>query len=681
MSNKKKSKGRLQQYLGWPIFFVVAIAVVNVIVFFIDRTAGFVVLPLTLAGAAAAGLLFWYQKTRIYGEILDLTADNAQVQHQVLTQLPVPYGLMDESGHMLWANERLWNLFELSKNHRNYLWDIFAEIKKKDFPLTEESYRYNAVLDGGSYRLELERIPVTEAMMSLDMLGLQDAEGSLYGVYLYDETDIVRYRRENDEEKMVVGLVYLDNYDEVLESIEEVRRSLLVALIDRKINRYMTRMDGLIKKIEKDKYLVILRKKYLSALKEDKFALLEDVKTVSIGNDKAVTISIGLGLGADTYTKNYDFARTAIDMALGRGGDQAVVKEKDSIVYYGGKSQKMERNTRVKARVKAHALRELIEKSDKVLVMGHRIGDVDSYGAAIGIHRICTTLGKKCHVVSDTVTASLRPMLDRVQAHQETDEPVLISCEKALEIVDTSTLVVVVDVNRPSYTECPGILNRGCDVVVLDHHRQTSEKVENPVLSYVEPYASSTCELVAEILQYVGEEVRISSSEADLMYAGIVVDTNNFINKAGVRTFEAAAYLRRNGADVTRVRKMLRDDMDDYKARAAAVSEAEIFAQSYAISVCPSEGLESPTVVGAQAANELLNIVGVKASFVLTPYKGEIYVSARSIDEVNVQVIMEKFGGGGHMTIAGCQIKDCTVADAKELIKHTVTKMVEEGDI
>ena len=214
--------------------------------------------------------------------------------------------------------------------------------------------------------------------------------------------------------------------------------------------------------------------------------------------------------------------------------------------------------------------------------------------------------------------------------------------------------------------------------MVLDHHRQTSEKVENPVLSYVEPYASSTCELVAEILQYVGEEVRISSSEADLMYAGIVVDTNNFINKAGVRTFEAAAYLRRNGADVTRVRKMLRDDMNDYKARAAAVSEAEIFAQSYAISVCPSEGLESPTVVGAQAANELLNIVGVKASFVLTPYKGEIYVSARSIDEVNVQVIMERFGGGGHMTIAGAQLKDCTVVEAKELVKHTVTKMVEE---
>ncbi len=681
MSSKKKSRGRLQQYLMWPAFFAAAVAVVNLIMFFAYGKAGWIMLPLTAAGVVAAGLLHWYQKTRIYSDVLDLTADNAQVQHQVLTQLPVPYGLMDETGHVLWGNDRLWQLFELSSKHRNYLWDIFAEIKKKDFPLTEESYRFSAQMDGGFYRLELERLPVTEEMMSLDMLGIRDTQGGLYGVYLYDETEIVLYRRENDEEKMVVGLIYLDNYDEVLESIEEVRRSLLAALIDRKITRYLTRMDGLVKKIEKDKYLVILKKKYIAALKEDKFALLEDVKTVSIGNDKTVTVSIGLGLGADSYTKNYDHARTAMDMALGRGGDQAVVKDNDSILYFGGKSEKMERNTRVKARVKAHALRELIEKSEKVLVMGHRIGDVDSYGAAVGIHRICMSLGKKCHVVSGVVTTSVRPFLERVQNHMEGEEPLLISCEKALEVVDTSTLVIVVDVNRPSFTECPGILNRGCDVVVLDHHRQMAEKVDNAVLSYVEPYASSTCELVAEILQYVGGEVRISSSEADLMYSGIVVDTNNFINKAGVRTFEAAAYLRRNGADVTRVRKMLRDNMDDYKARAATVSAAEIFGQAYAISVCPSEGLANPTIVGAQAANELLNMVGVKASFVLTPYNSEIYVSARSIDEVNVQIIMERFGGGGHMTASGTQLKDCSVEDAKELIKQTVIKMAEEGDI
>lgn len=456
---------------------------------------------------------------------------------------------------------------------------------------------------------------------------------------------------------------------------------MLVALIDRKINRYVARMNGLIKKLDKDKYLALIKKKYVAGMKEGKFALLEDVKTVSIGNDMSVTISIGLGFGGDTYSKNYEYARAAIDMALGRGGDQAVIRERDNISYYGGKSQQMEKNTRVKARVKAHALRELIENSENILIMGHSNGDVDSFGAGVGVFRIAATLGKRAHIVADTIDPQLRPMLNRIQSNLEAEDALIMSREKAVEMVDDNTLIVVVDVNRPSYTECPDILKKSGNVVVVDHHRQMAEQVENALLSYVEPYASSTCELVAEILQYVDEEVKITSSEADLMYAGIVVDTNNFVSKTGVRTFEAAAFLRRCGADVVRVRKLLRDNMDDYKARAAAVSQAEIFEQAYAISVCQAEGLNSPTVVGAQAANELLNIVGVKASFVLTEYNGVIYVSARSIDEVNVQVIMEKFGGGGHMTIAGAQIRDCSIQDAKELIKETVSKMVEEGDI
>lgn len=678
---KKKNKGRLLQYLNWPIYFTAAAAFVNIVLFFVDRTAGFVELPLTVACAAASGLLYWYQRTRIYQDILNLTADNAQIQHEILTGLPVPYGMMDETGRILWGNERLRQLFKLEKNCRRPLWDIVPEVKERDFPPDEERYLRHIQLGEEYYRLEIDRIPVPEEMVSVDMLGLRGDQGGLYTVYLFDETEQVRYQKDREEEKLVVGLIYLDNYDEVLESIEEVRRSLLVALIDRKINRYVARMEGLIKKTEKDKYLVLIKKKYVAGMKEDKFSLLEDVKTVSIGNDMSVTISIGLGMGGDSYNKNYDYARAAIDMALGRGGDQAVIRDRESISYYGGKSQQMEKNTRVKARVKAHALRELIESSEKVLIMGHNIGDVDSFGAGVGIHRIASVLGKRSYIVADTVGALLRPMLDRVQAHLETDEPLLISGEEAMEMVDASTLIVVVDVNRPSYTECPGILTRGNNIVVLDHHRQMAERLDNAVLSYVEPYASSTCELVAEILQYVDEDVHISSSEADIMYAGIVVDTNNFVSKTGVRTFEAAAFLRRSGADVVRVRKMLRDKMDDYKARAAAVSQAEIFEQSYAISVCPSEGLESPTVVGAQAANELLNIVGVKASFVLTQYKEVIYVSARSIDEVNVQVIMEKFGGGGHMTIAGAQLRDCSIQDAKELIKQTVSKMAEEGDI
>ncbi len=682
MEKKKKETSRISQYLVWPVYFAAAAAVMNAILFFVDRNAGFTALPFTLSFALAAAFLSVYQKKRVYPEILSMAADNAQIQNRILTGLPVPYGLMDDTGRILWGNERLRQLLNLERNSTKPLWDAVTEVKAKDFPLSEgQPYVRHTCLGEENYRLEIESIQMPKEMVSVDILGLRNDQGGLYTVYLFDETEQMRYAKDREDEKMVVGLIYLDNYDEVLESIEEVRRSLLVALIDRKINRYVARMNGLIKKLDKDKYLALIKKKYVAGMKEGKFALLEDVKTVSIGNDMSVTISIGLGFGGDTYSKNYEYARAAIDMALGRGGDQAVIRERDNISYYGGKSQQMEKNTRVKARVKAHALRELIENSENILIMGHSNGDVDSFGAGVGVFRIAATLGKRAHIVADTIDPQLRPMLNRIQSNLEAEDALIMSREKAVEMVDDNTLIVVVDVNRPSYTECPDILKKSGNVVVVDHHRQMAEQVENALLSYVEPYASSTCELVAEILQYVDEEVKITSSEADLMYAGIVVDTNNFVSKTGVRTFEAAAFLRRCGADVVRVRKLLRDNMDDYKARAAAVSQAEIFEQAYAISVCQAEGLNSPTVVGAQAANELLNIVGVKASFVLTEYNGVIYVSARSIDEVNVQVIMEKFCGGGHMTIAGAQIRDCSIQDAKELIKETVSKMVEEGDI
>ena len=394
----------------------------------------------------------------------------------------------------------------------------------------------------------------------------------------------------------------------------------------------------------------------------------------------AVTLSIGIGMNGDTYSQNYDYARTAIDMALGRGGDQAVVKCGQKIQYYGGKAQQLEKTTRVKARVKAHALRELLETKDCLLIMGHKIGDIDCFGAAIGMYRIAAALNKKAHIVINEVTSSVRPMMERFETGDYPKDLFLTGSEAA-DIVDNNTALVVVDVNRPSITEEPDLLKLVKTIVVIDHHRQSSEIITNATLSYVEPYASSACELVAEILQYVADSIRIKSPEADAMYAGIVIDTNNFTNQAGVRTFEAAAFLRRNGADVTRVRKLFRDSMEDYKAKAEAVRQAEVYKKYFAISVCPAEGVESPTVVGAQAANELLDIVGMKASVVLTPYEGKIYISARSIDEVNVQVMMEKLGGGGHRTIAGAQLPGATVEEAKEKVKGVIDMMLEKGEI
>lgn len=332
---------------------------------------------------------------------------------------------------------------------------------------------------------------------------------SLIAMYLYDDTELKSYIKKNEDNKLVVALAYLDNYEEALESVEDVRRSLLIALIDRKITKYFSNFDGLVKKLEKDKYFLIMRQSSLEALKEQRFHILDEVKTVNIGNEMAITLSIGVGLNASTYIQNYEYSRIAIEMALGRGGDQVVIKNGNNITYYGGKTQQMEKNTRVKARVKAQALKEFMSTKDRVVVMGHKITDVDALGAAIGIFRAGKTLGKSVSIVVNDPTKSIRPLIAGYVNNPDYEPSMFVDSEQAKDMVDNNTVVVVVDTNRPSYTECEELLHMTKTIVVLDHHRRGSEVIENAVLSYVEPYASSACEMVAEILQYFSDDLRI----------------------------------------------------------------------------------------------------------------------------------------------------------------------------
>ena len=417
-------------------------------------------------------------------------------------------------------------------------------------------------------------------------------------------------------------------------------------------------------------------------MQDKHFELLSDIKTVKIGeNSMSVTVSIGLGTDGLTYAQNFEYARNAIDLALGRGGDQAVIKTKDQVTYYGGKSQTVEKNTRVKARVKAQALREIITAKENVLIMGHRNPDADAFGAAVGIYCISKVLGKNAYIVMDNPNSDIQPIVDTFVNGSEEFEDVLITSQQAIDFASTGSVLVVVDVNKPSITECPDLIKYCKTIVVLDHHRAGNEVIENATLSYIEPYASSACEMISEILQYAADNVKIRPEEADCMYSGIMVDSNNFQSKAGVRTFEAAAFLRRCGADVTRVRKMFRADASEYKAKADAVSQAEIYRGVYAISICTADDCPSPTVIGAQAANELLNIRGIKASFVLTEFGSKIHISARSIDEVNVQLIMERMGGGGHLSVAACQLEGTQIEEAIGELKNTIDSMMESGEI
>ena len=506
-------------------------------------------------------------------------------------------------------------------------------------------------------------------------------ESVLYIMGVTDETERIRMAQEIREQRMVVGVAYLDNYEEITGVIDEVRLALIMAHIDRKVTKYFSRMGGIVKKIEKDKYFLAIPMKNVETMREDNFYILDEIRDIKIGNDQHITMSIGLGIGEGSYDTRYEYSRTAVEMALGRGGDQVAIKSGDDIEYFGGSAHTVSRTTRVKARVKAHALKELLMKNDNVLIMGHKIPDLDSIGAATGVYRIAVSHGKRAHIVLNEISSSIRPVVERLSASSGQGNPMFISGEDAEEMMYENTLLIIMDTNRGSYTEHPKLLELGSSVVVIDHHRKMNDSVNKAVLDYVEPYASSACEMVVEILQYIGDNIKVKMDEADAMYAGIVMDTNNFINKTGVRTFEAAAYLRRNGADTVRVRKLFRENMEEYKARAETVRNAEIYMEKFALSICPSQGLESPTIAGAQAANELLDIKGVEASIVLTEYQGKIYLSARSIDSVNVQIIMERLGGGGHGTMAGAQMTGCTVEEAKEYVKVTLHDMTEEGVI
>ena len=683
MKKKKKIQysGKLKSYMQWPVIMVLFFLIMNVAVYFLDVKAGLVVSVFFVLYAVMVLVMRFHYRPSIMNEMISFATQYGQIQKTLLNEFSIPYAILDIDGRVIWMNEAFCKVVGKDKQYRKSIGSLFPEIGAGTIARLGEEESIQVHFGDRDFSAELQRVSIESLTKSVSLVKVPEDENFMIAMYLFDNTELVKYKRENDEQKMVAGLIYLDNYDEALDSIEEVRRSLLVALIDRKINKYISAYDGVVKKLEKDKYFVVLKNKYLEELKATRFSLLEEVKAVNIGNEMSVTLSIGIGVGGSGYVQNYEFSRIAIELALGRGGDQAVVKEREKISYYGGKSQQMEKSTRVKARVKAHALREFIGGADEVVVMGHKITDIDSFGAAVGVYRAAQMMNKKAHIVIGEINGSIRPWINMFLESREYDEDMFVKHERAMEIVDNHTVLVVVDTNRPSMCECEELLSQTKTIVVLDHHRQSNDVIKNAVLSYIEPYASSACEMVAEILQYFSDDVRLKSVEADSIYAGIIVDTNNFLTKTGVRTFEAAAFLRRCGADVTRVRKLFRDDMPSYKARAETVRHAEVFMGCYAISRCPGENIDSPTVVGAQAANELLNIVGVKASFVLTEFHNRIYISARAIDEVNVQIIMERLGGGGHLNIAGAQLDGVTMEEAIQKVKDVLTKMTEEGAI
>ncbi len=486
-------------------------------------------------------------------------------------------------------------------------------------------------------------------------------------VYFYDVTNYESLKDRYNDERICVSRINIDNYDELIASTAANNQMGVSTEVDKIIRNWADKIGGSLNKLNNSQYIMYFEYVQAEKLIESKFAILDDVRQIETEADFPVSLSIGIGIGGKSLIATDEYASAALDLALGRGGDQAVVKRVNKIEYYGGKMQTVEKGNKGKSRVVAHALKQLIEQSKRVIIMGHINPDMDCFGAALGIHRMCAMSNRDSYIVINEVNDSL----DRIYRQaKETQNYQFINSKKAESIIDKDTLVVLVDTHRPSYAEDGSLLKMTDKIVVIDHHRRAEDAVENPTLSYIESYASSTCELISEILQYAAPKKTLIKLEAEALLGGITIDTNRFAVKTGVRTFEAAAWLRRAGADTTEVKRFFQTDLESFKIKAKCIAAAE-YHDGVATSVC--EGCnEEAQIINSQVADELLAIKGIKATFVAgRNIRGETVVSARSLGDVNVQVIMEKLGGGGHLTTAGAQV-ECSPEEAIEKILELI---------
>ena len=683
MSSSRKLRSKIKYIILIPVLLSMALIGICIMDFGLESKE--TIITIVLLSIYVIVVCFFYIRLTplVRVAMVDYSLEQGKVQKELLHGLAVPYALLDTDGKVLWANAMFYKTLQMDE--KKYLQrridtyipelteDVFDELEGEiDLDVRFQDKIYNAVIR----RVDLSTVFEEEKQE-------KKSDDVVIVMYLFDMTRERQLEQETYDQKLIAGLAYIDNYDEVMNSLEDVKHTILMALVDRKINMYLSNIDAIVKRLENDKYLFVFPQKYIRTLQEDRFSLLDEVKSINVGNEIPMTLSIGIGAGTESFLDAFESAKVSIGLALGRGGDQVAVKYGEQVSYYGGKSTGTEKTTRVKARVKAQAFEELLENKGNVLIMAHKRPDADAFGSAVGIYRLVTTLGHKANIVLNEETEAIRPLVQSFR-NTNTYAEMMVSGAKALTMVDPLTMLVVCDVNRPSMTECEELLSMVSTVVVFDHHRQSNEPIENATLSYIEPFASSACEMITEMFQYISVKPKIRPIEADAMYSGILIDTDNFLTKTGVRTFEAASYLRKSGADITRVRKMFRSSLVSMKERAQGISNAEIYMGCYAISYVDAdpESTEAPTVPVAKAANELLNVENVTASFVVTESDdGILYVSARSIGDVNVQLVMERFNGGGHANVAGAQLKNTSKEDFFFRLRQVLTEMTQEGSI
>lgn len=595
--------------------------------------------------------------------IQNLSLGIDETTKKAILNLPIPMCILEFDGSISWYNSKFQDM-------------------------TEESYLLGENIDGIVKNLNLRKV-LNENNEMYTEVSYKDKDYTIvYNViknekkakylmmlYWIDKTEYLKLENAYEDEKNTIMLIQVDGYDEVLKSSEEDKRPLINMEIEKILSSLEISTKGALKRTSKDKFVLIMNKKELKNLEKDKFSVLDKIRKIDYGNNLPVTISMGIGIDGDTINDNLKLASGALDLALGRGGDQAVIKTKDKSVFYGGKSKAIEKTTKVKSRLIGHALRELILESDNIYIMGHKYPDMDAMGSAVGIYDICKSCNKDASIVLNDVNETIEEFIKRLNS-KEYYEDLFINHSDAIRNCTKDTLVVVVDTHRPSYAECKELLDISDKLVVIDHHRRGVEFINDTVLLFHETYVSSTCEMVTELIQYIEDNVKINKLTAEGLLAGITLDTKNFAFKTGVRTFEAASYLKKSGADTIEVKKLFNSDIKDFITKADIIQSSKII-NNICIAYSNSE-IENINIVIAQAADELLNIKDVEASFVLGKKDNKVFISARSLGKINVHIIMEKLGGGGHIDMAGAQLKDVSLKDAYKIVKRTIEETLKE---
>ena len=666
-----KTKLNLDKLISRTKIYLVVIAIILVILCVVEPKA---IIPSILAYIAIFVYTIWSnnkRKTEISEHINELTVSVDKAAQSTIINSPFPLVVLETNGNIIWKSSNFIKEFA-NIDTGTTLTDVIKELKLK----IENGKNTNNISISESMKIGDKNYKVIAEYTKLREKEHKNSSEYMATVYFLDETNYVKLLEEYNNSRTCIGIIVLDNYEELMQRVTEEEKLKITSNAEKNIYSWVNKYDGLLVKSERDTYVCIFDQLNLEKIKEDKFEILDEIKEIKTQDNIQLTLSIAISENEKTNSEEYKSAKAVIDIALGRGGDQAIIKQNGKYYIFGGRTQEVEKRTRVKARIVAQALEELMNSASNVIIMGHTNSDIDAMGSGMGVYRIAKTIGKDAYIVNETNGTSLDNFINDLKDIEEYND-VIIDKAEALNKISADSLLVVVDTDKKNYVEAPELLDKTDKIVVIDHHRRGTDYIENAILTFHEVYASSACELVTELVEYAEKTVKLTKFEVEALYAGIMMDTKNFTFKTGVRTFEAAAFLRKCGVDIIKVKKWFQSDLETYNKISEIVAKSEIIDDTIAISIYDKEDSDA-NITCAKAADELLTISNITASFVIGKMGDKIYISGRSIGDINVQLILEKLGGGGHITVAGAQVEGMTQEEVKQELINRINEYFTE---